>query len=296
MEFEHRTVNRVCSQAGPIQLHVAASGPTNAPALLFIHGFPEFWWAWREHLAHFSNDYRCHALDLRGFNLSSQPTDVAAYKANLLIDDLRAVIDDIGGHVRAVVAHDWGGAFAWSLAAQYPQLMDTFIVLNSPHTIAFAHALAHDAEQIAASQYMNWLRAPGAETVLAENDFERLVKMASLNTDEEKAAYRQCWSRGLAGGCNYYRASPLHPDTPDAPGKAAAVAAALKSENFRVTVPTQIIWGTGDLALRPILLDNIAAHVPNVRVDRIEGASHWLARENAKDVNSLIRAFLDQKR
>jgi epoxide hydrolase 4 len=300
MNFESHFVERHCAVAGDIRLHVTACGSVGAPALLFVHGFPEFWWAWREQLAYFSRNFRCYALDMRGFNLSSQPTDVAAYKPKLLIEDLLAVIDFAAREARvnnqrvhAVVAHDWGGAIAWSLAAQHPACMKKFVVLNSPHSIPFAHALAYDPEQIAASQYMNWLRAKGAEAVLAENNFERLVKMAVLITDEERARYRECWERGLTGGCNYYRASPLHPDTEDAPGKAAAVAAALRAEQFHVTLPTQIIWGTGDFALRPVLLDGIEKHVPNLRLDRIEGASHWLARENATTVNALIEQFLN---
>ena len=299
MNVETHFVERRCPIAGEIRLHVAACGPADAPALIFIHGFPEFWWAWREQLTYFSTSFRsfrCYALDMRGFNLSSQPTDVAAYKANVLIEDLRAVIDFAagtnGGKVRAVIAHDWGGAIAWSLAAQHPNCMEKFVVLNSPHSIAFAHALAHDPDQIAASQYMNWLRAAGAENALAENNFERLVKMASLTTDEEKRRYRECWSRGLTGGCNYYRAAPLHPDTKEAPGKSAVVASALRPEQFRVTVPTQLIWGTGDIALRPVLLDGIESHVPHIRIDRVNGASHWLARENASTVNALIETFI----
>jgi epoxide hydrolase 4 len=290
---ESHFVLRNCPVAGDVRLHVRRCGPRDAPALLFVHGFPEFWYAWREQLAAFSSDYRCHAIDLRGFNLSSQPAEVNAYKASVVIDDLRAVIADIGGRVKAVVAHDWGGAVAWSLAAQSPELMEKFIVANSPHTMGFARALANDAAQIEASQYMNWLRAEGSEAVLAENNFERLIAMASLATDEDIARYRECWSRGLTGGVNYYRASPLHPDTVDAPGVAARVLAALKPEQFRVTVPTQIIWGTGDRALRPVLLDGIEAHVPNLRIDRIEGASHWLLRENAIEVNRCMRSFLE---
>jgi epoxide hydrolase 4 len=302
MNFESYFVERRCAVAGDIRLHVIACGPVDAPALLFVHGFPEFWWAWREQLAYFSKRFRCYALDMRGFNLSSQPTEVAAYKSKLLIEDLLAVIKfasgevtDSRGRVHAVVAHDWGGAIAWSLAAQHPECMTRFVVLNSPHSIPFADALAHDPEQIAASQYMNWLRATGAEAVLAENDFERLVKMAALSTEEEHLRYRECWSRGLTGGCNYYRASPLHPDTEEAPGKAAALAAALSPEHFRVELPTQIIWGTGDFALRPVLLNGIENHVPNLRVDRVDGASHWLARENATTVNALIEEFISER-
>jgi epoxide hydrolase 4 len=293
MDIESFFVERVCPQAGPIRLHVAACGPRDAPALLFVHGFPEFWYAWIEQLREFSRDYRCYAVDMRGFNLSSQPTEVAAYKANLLLDDVRAVIAHVGGRVRAVVAHDWGGAVAWSLAAQSPELMERFVVANSPHSICFAQALAHDAEQITASEYMNWLRASGSEAVLAENNFARLIAMTSLVTDEQIARYRECWSRGLTGGVNYYRASPLHPNTEDTKGHALAVLNALKPDFFRVNVPTQIVWGTGDIALRPVLLEGIEAHVPNVCICRVHGAGHWLLRENSVEVNRLIREFLD---
>jgi len=86
--------------------------------------------------------------------------------------------------------------------------------------------------------------------------------------------------------------SPLHPDTPEKPGKAALVAAALKPEQFQVKVPTQIIWGTADRALLPILLDDIEQQVSDLRVHRIAGAGHWLARENSIEVNQVIRAFL----
>jgi pimeloyl-ACP methyl ester carboxylesterase len=79
-----------------IRLHAKACGPAGAPVLLFVHGFPEFWGTWRRQLAAFSTDYRCVAIDLRGFNLSSQPTDVSAYKPHLLVADLRAVIQALG--------------------------------------------------------------------------------------------------------------------------------------------------------------------------------------------------------
>ena len=163
-----------------IRLHAKACGPVGAPVLLFIHGFPEFWYAWRAQLAHFSADYRCVALDLRGFNLSSQPLALEAYKPAALLADLCAVIGALGAPLHAVVAYDWGGALAWGLVAQFPQLLEKFAVLNAPHTLAFAHALAHDAEQIAASQYMNWLRRTGSEAaqpvhVLAGRDLFGVV-------------------------------------------------------------------------------------------------------------------------
>ncbi len=292
MEQESFFVERICPHAGAIKLHVVARGAYDAPPLLFIHGFPEFWYAWNAQLEHFARDYRCYAIDLRGFNLSSQPIDVASYKANLLLDDLRAVIAHIGGHVHAVIAHDWGGALAWSLAAQSPELMEKFVAINAPHTMLFANALAHDPAQIAASQYMNWLRNEGSEGALAKDDFKLLISFAGLTSIEHITRYRECWSRGLTGGVNYYRASPLRPDTEEAIGTAAKIASTLEPEQFRVSVPTQIIWGTGDTALLPVLIDGIEAHVPNVRIDRIEGASHWMQRDYGAQVNSCLRDFL----
>ncbi len=283
---------RYFETAEGIRLHAKVCGPEHAPMLLFVHGFPEFWYSWRKQLPEFSKDYRCVAIDLRGFNLSSQPPEVAAYKPALLVADLCAVIAELGAPVRAVIAHDWGGAVAWSLAAQHPELMDKFVVLNSPHAITFAKALATDASQQAASEYMNWLRRAGSEAVLGENDFQRLLDMLGALSVADADAYRACWRRGLTGGVNFYRASPLHPDTPETPGKAVAVAAALKPEQFQVKVPTQIIWGTGDRALLPVLLDNIDQHVSELRLHRIEGAGHWLARENSDEVNAVIRSFL----
>jgi pimeloyl-ACP methyl ester carboxylesterase len=280
-----------------IRLHAKACGPVGAPVLLFIHGFPEFWYAWRAQLADFSADYRCVALDLRGFNLSSQPLALEAYKPAALLGDLSAVIAALGAPLHAVVAHDWGGALAWGLVAQFPQLMKKFAVLNAPHTLAFAHALAHDAEQIAASQYMNWLRRTGSEAALAQNQFQRLCAFADLQTEDDKAAYRACWSLGLTGGCNYYRASPLHPDDPQRPeqaGRMAALAAKLQAGDFRVSIPTQVIWGTDDTALRPVLLHGLEQQVADLRVHRVEGAGHWLARTHAKEVNGVLRSFLEE--
>lgn len=296
MNAELNLQTRYFDTADGIRLHAKVCGPDDAPTLLFMHGFPEFWYAWRKQLPEFARDYRCVAIDLRGFNLSSQPKDVAAYKPALLVADLCAVIKELGAPVHAVVAHDWGGALAWSLAALHPELMRKFVVLNSPHAITFAKALATDPAQQAASLYMNWLRRDGSEGALAEDGYRRLLDMLGALSDADRAAYRACWQRGLTGAVNYYRSSPLHPDTPETPGKAALVAAALKPAQFHVTVPTQIVWGTGDRALLPILLDGIEQHVSDLQLHTIEGAGHWLARENAAEVNRVIRAFLTNDR
>ena len=140
----------------------------------------------------------------------------------------------------------------------------------------------------------NQLLVLDAKVAFDSNAMFRHKDLAELRdlSEEDRAAYRSCWQKGLTGGANFYRVSPLHPDTPEKPGKMALVAAALRPEQFHVNVPTQIVWGTADRALMPILLDGIEEHVSDLRLHRIEGAGHWLARENADEVNAVIRAFL----
>src|ERR1035441_9934688 len=137
---------RVALSSG-IELSCRASGPAGAPVLLFLHGFPEAAFAWDELLLHFARRYRCIAPNLRGYERSSAPEDVAAYRAKHLVADISALIDQQGGHVEALVAHDWGGAIAWNLAVQRPEAMRHLVIVNSPHPATFLRDLQHDAEQ-----------------------------------------------------------------------------------------------------------------------------------------------------
>jgi hypothetical protein len=123
----------------------------------------------------------------------------------------------LGFGIAALVAHDWGGAIAWNLAAQEPALLQRLVILNAPHPLIFARELTQSPAQQAASAYMNFLCRPGAEALLAENDFaglwpffDRMGGHAWLD-EGLRARYRAVWAMGLTGGLNLYRASPLRP-------------------------------------------------------------------------------------
>jgi epoxide hydrolase 4 len=263
-----------------------------------VHGFPEFWMAWEQQLPDFARDYYCVAPDLRGFNLSAKPPQVADYHPKLIVEDLRQLIRHLGRERALVVAHDWGGAAAWNLAAQFPQCVEKLVILNSPHPVTFARELAHNPAQQAASEYMLLFRSDKAERVMRADHFARLIAwfepwMHSRHppSAELLEAYRSAWSQpgALTAGLNYYRVTPLHPPTPDAPGAAALK---LPKEMFTVHVPTLVIWGMADPALLPGLLDGLDECVPDLRIERIAGASHWVAHEEPERVNALIRAFI----
>ena len=285
-----------------IRLHCAAEGAADAPLMLFVHGFPEFWYCWHGQLQEFGRDHRAVAFDLRGHNLSDKPEGVEAYRIKPLLQDLRQLIEYLqaGRDDKScvLVAHDWGGAIAWTFAAMHPELVKKLIIINAPHTVPFARALAGNPEQQAASNYMLLLRDAKAERVMAENNYERLLKMFSRTADgrcaladAEIQLYREAWSQPGALSCalNLYRASPLYPPTPEDPG-----AAALKLDPavLTVRVPTLVIWGEADAALGTVLLDGLEELVPDLRIRRIPEGSHWVIHEQPSQVSQAIREFL----
>jgi len=290
MKHQYATVNG-------LRLHLVSTG--YGPLMLFVHGFPEFWYAWKNQLDAFSRDYHAVAVDTRGYNLSDKPADVKAYRPKQLVEDLRQLIDHLDGRPCILVAHDWGGAVAWNLAAAHPEYISRLVIINAPHPVLFARALTSSPEQIAASQYMLLLRDAKAERVLSEGNFQRLEKMLRAQADDSNTwpsdtdleLYREAWSQpgALTSALNYYRASPLYPPSPQASG---AVAITLNARDFTVTVPTLVIWGERDQALRPVLLEGLDEVVRDLTLKRIPDGSHWVIHEQPDRVNRLIGEFI----
>jgi epoxide hydrolase 4 len=282
-----------------ITLSCRASGDRGRPVLMFLHGFPEAAFVWDELLEHFARPehgaYRCVAPNLRGYERSSQPADVKAYRPKELVQDIAGLIAAEGAPLECLVAHDWGGAVAWNLANQRPELLRRLAILNSPHPGTFLRDLQRDPKQQAASAYMNFLIRPDAERLLREGDYRRLWSFftqwggAPWLTDTTKQQYREVWDASLTGGLNYYRASPLRPARE---GDPAAGTITLPREMLTVTVPTLVLWGMKDVALLPSLLDGLEAFVPALTVERVEDASHWIVHEQPQLVADRLARFL----
>lgn len=292
------TTGQFVRVAPEVRLHYASCGEPGAPLMLFLHGFPEFWYAWRTLLPVFGDRFHAVAPDLRGYNLSDKPADVRAYRAPALVADVDALVRGLGHEQCVLVGHDWGGALAWSYAIAHPQRVAKLVILNAPHPVPFARALATDAAQQAASQYMNWLRRPGSEEVLARDGCARLDAFflglgdAPWFHGAVRDAYHAAWARpgAIAGGVNYYRASPLHPPAGD---DAGAARLALVEDEFVVRAKTLVIWGDADTALLPGLLDGLGRLVPDLRLVRLAQATHWLVHEQPQRIIREITAFVD---
>jgi len=268
------------------------SAGVGKPRVMLLHGFPEAAWVWDEVMQSLAPDVACVAPNLRGFPGSSAPSDVAAYRAKHLVADIAAAIEALGAPLDLLVAHDWGGALAWNLAAQRPDLLRRLLILNAPHPAAFLRELQHSRQQQAASAYMNFLCRPDAEHLLTDNDYARLwpfLGQGAWLTDAVRALYRAGWDAGLSGPLNYYRASPLRPPTDPAD---AIHGVTLPDDAVTVRVPTHVLWGERDHALLPGLLDGLDRWVPTLQVERVAEASHWIVHEQPVRVVATIRALL----
>jgi len=274
---------------------LAASG-AGRPRVLLVHGFPEASFVWDEVAALLAPQVACVAPQMRGYAGSSSPVDVAAYRARHLVADLAALIEQQGAPVDLLVAHDWGGAVAWALAAQRPELLRQLLIINSPHPATFLRELRTSAAQREASAYMTFLCRPDAEVLLAEDDFRRLwpffgdggTSPAWLDA-ATKERYRAVWRGGLTGALNYYRASPIRPAR--APGDAVNTLV-LDDAAVTVNVPTHVLWGERDRALLPGLLEGLERWVPRLAVERLPDATHWLVHERPAHVAAVIRRLL----
>jgi pimeloyl-ACP methyl ester carboxylesterase len=118
-----------------IRLHYVTSG--QGKLIMFVHGFPEFWYAWKDQLQEFGRDYRAVALDMRGYNLSEKPADVDRYQVKVLCEDLRGLAEHLGYQCFVLVGHDWGGAIAWAFALYYPGYLEKLVIINAPHPAVF---------------------------------------------------------------------------------------------------------------------------------------------------------------
>lgn len=278
-----------------VRLHYARTG--EGKLMLFLHGFPEFWYAWKAQLAEFGRDHLAVAVDMRGYNLSAKPAAVEEYAIPKLVEDVRALAEHLGHKKMVLVGHDWGGVVAWFFAVTHPAMVEKLVIINAPHPAIFQRELARNPAQQKASEYMLLFRSPEAEKTLAADNFALMVNgvlseglKTGAFTEEDGKAYLEAWSQpgALTGGLNYYRAARVGPPGEDE--KPAPLAP--EGASLTVKVPTLVIWGEKDTALLTGNLEGLEKHVPDLKIRRIPDGSHWVVHEKPAMVNAAIREFL----
>ena len=271
-----------------ITLHAVTAGPADGPLVLLLHGFPEFWYGWRRQIpALAAAGFRVLAPDQRGYNLSDKPRGLAAYCLDELAADALGLIDAAGRERAFVVGHDWGAMVAWWLALVAPQRVARLAILNVPHPQVFRRRLRSDPEQQKRSLYAGFFQLPWLpEAALRAGDW-RVAEQAMRGSsqpgafsDEDMVEYRRAWARpgAMTAMLNWYRAlAQRPPDDPPSP---------------RVVVPTTIIWGLKDFALRGEMAAESAAECDDAELIELPDNTHWVQHEAPELVNeTLITRF-----
>jgi pimeloyl-ACP methyl ester carboxylesterase len=285
---------------GDVTLNVAYAGDRDMPLIVCLHGFPEYWAAWRDVMAELSQDHFVVAPDQRGYNLSSKPEGIDAYRAKHMVRDLAALADHLSPEKPFVLAgHDWGASVAYGYAFAHPARLTHLVIANGVHPWCFQNAIHNDPAQRLASQYMNILRTPESVTRLVEDNFRRTLRMiegfsnADWMTPEIRAGYVEAWRQpgAMPAMLNWYRASPIDVPAPDgAPGPSMVMT--LPDEAMAVRMPHLLIWGEADTALRPSCFAGLERFAPDLTVKRLPDAGHWILHERPAEVAAAIRRFI----
>lgn len=291
------------AEVNGIKLHYVKAGPEDGKLIVFLHGFPQFWYMWRDQLLDCSKDYLAVAPDMRGYNLSSKPEEIEQYQPEHIVEDIRALVEEHFGRKKFIlVGHDWGGVIAWPFANAHPELLEKLIIINAPHPNTFGRLISSNKDQQSSSQYILFFRAKNengyiAEGILSANDYKPLfdiVVNSEMEFDEDDhQIYKNAWSEpgALTGGLNYYRAGGLPP--PKQGEEITGLAdGQLEANPLKINVPTLVIWGEKDTALTVHNLKGLDEFVPDLTIKRIPEGTHWVINEQPDKVNSMIRDFL----
>ena len=212
--------------ANGLRLECHTRGLQQAPVMLFLHGFPEGPGIWDDLMEILQDRFRCVAPDLRAYR-SGTSAETGTSGIAELVADVGALVQSLDAPVTAVVAHDWGGSLAWTLAAQAPAWLQHLEIVNSPQPATLVHPSLEDTRQQHASAYMDFLCRPETERRHDVSDLERLWQFfdgidtargepaaAALLTEAARQRYREAWRRGLTGPLDFYRtASPARPSS-----------------------------------------------------------------------------------
>lgn len=273
-----------------IRLHVVLAGHANGKPLIFLHGFPEFWFAWRRQIDHFvSSGYRVIIPDQRGYNLSDKPAGISSYSIDVLATDVVGVLDAIAGSKAFVVGHDWGAAVTWYLAARYSDRISRAAMLSVPHPRVFIKNLIMNPAQLRKSWYIFLFQLPWLpELILRRRDWALLTKTL-LNTslpgvfsDSDLKQYKQAWAKNgaLTAMLNAYRAALLRPSKLAVDYKAS-----------HVNVPVLLVWGKNEQFAVKAMARESLEYCDDGRIEMVETASHWIQHEQPAQLNSLLLQF-----
>ncbi|PNF35311.1 Epoxide hydrolase 4 [Cryptotermes secundus] len=278
-----------------VKIHYVEKGDRSKPLMLFIHGFPEFWYSWRHQLKEFSKDYWTVAVDMRGYGDSDKPAALEDYKMAHLVNDIKEIIEALGHETCTLVAHDFGGAIAWNFVMTHPEMLDSYIILDAPYSPSNFRILTSNLFQVLMSWDLFYFQLPYLpELTFRAYDMVRLKHLfrgstpTSLSpiTDEDLEAYKYAFAKSGAftPPINYFRANGFSLSPPKSK---------LKKD---IEAPGLYMFGEHDGHLVFDHLWAAQSYIKNLKVQMVKGANHYVQQDDPEKVNGLIRDFLKTKK
>lgn len=276
-----------------IRIHYVTAG--EGPLLILLHGFPQFWYAWRHQIPELAKHYKVVVPDLRGYGETERPQNVSDYRLSLVSADITGLIQALGYEKAHIVGHDWGGSVAWKIAMDQPQFVDRLVVINSPHPYKMIKALRSSFSQMAKSWYIFFFQLPylpeSAFNMSPRGILEKLFKGAAIRKDafkdEDIDQYLKAIEKpgALTAALNYYRA--LRESVKEEKSEAKK----------KIGAPTLLIWGEKDTALGKELTYGMESLFTGpFSIQYIENCSHWVPEEQPELVNRLVDQFVQKRK
>ena len=261
-----------------VKIHYVTLG--KGPLVVMIHGFPDYWYSWRDQMPAMAKHFQVVAIDQRGFNKSNQPKGVENYTLDKLVEDVHAVVKHFKQDKAVIVGHDWGGMVAWTFAMTYPEKTDRLIILNLPHPKGLLRELANNPEQQKNSQYARNFQADGAASKLMPEFLVLWVKEPDARKHYLEAMKRS----SMEGMLNYYKAN--YPKEP------------YKDERVfpRVKCSVLLIHGLEDPYLLPGALNDTWKWIDkDLTLVTIPKAGHFVHRDAAELVTRRMVRWLTEE-
>ena len=248
--------------------------------VVLLHGFPDSGRLWRHQVpALVEAGFKVIVPDLRGYGQSDKPAEVAAYRLDVLVGDVLAVMSAAGAERAHVVGHDWGAAIAWATALMGADRVDHLVALSVGHPATF---FADGFEQQQKSWYMLLFQFSGIAEEWLSGDNWANFRAWSHHPDTDAAIAELEANGSLTPGLNYYRANM----TPER-------FLYTRLELPPIQAPTMGVWSSGDLALSEGQMTRSASNVAGTwRYERLDGRGHWMQLESPAEVSGLLIDFL----
>jgi len=260
-----------------VKIHYVTMG--EGPLVVLIHGFPDFWYSWREQMPELAKHFQVVAIDQRGYNLSDQPEGVENYTMDKLVADVDAVIHHLGKDKATIVGHDWGGMVAWQYVAAHPETTERLVILNLPHPRGLMRELANNPDQQKNSSYARNFQKPDAAKQLTPLFLSFWVK----DPDAKKKYIEAFKLSSMEGMLNYYKAN--YPREPYSEEPAA--------EFPQITCPVLIFHGLKDKALLSGALSGTWDWIDNdLTLITIPEADHFVQQDAAEKVTKHMVRWL----